>query len=100
MEQRLVIPRDMRENVFRAIQIGNAGRDAMLREATDVQWPRIQSEVVVKAQSCAKHQKAGKNLKCVKPQTKIGKLIEAEEPNEKTFINSAGPFQNAYTHKK
>ena len=36
MDQRLVIPKDMRENVLRSIHFEHAGRDAMLREASDV----------------------------------------------------------------
>ena len=31
MDQRLVIPKDMRENVIRSIHFGHTGRDAMLR---------------------------------------------------------------------
>ena len=36
MDNRLVVPKDMRENVLRAIHFGHAGRDAMLREASDI----------------------------------------------------------------
>ena len=52
----------MRENLLRAIHFGHAGRDAMLREAADVWWPRIQWEIVKKAQTCTECLKAGKNL--------------------------------------
>ena len=41
MDQRLVNSKDMREIFFRAIHFGHAGRHAMLREASDVWWPRI-----------------------------------------------------------
>ena len=36
MDQRLVLPENMRENLLRAVHFGHAGRDAMLREAADV----------------------------------------------------------------
>ena len=36
MDQRLVLPENMRENSLRAVHFGHAGRDAMLREAADV----------------------------------------------------------------
>ena len=36
MDNRLVNPKDMRENVLQAIHFGHAGRDAMLREASDI----------------------------------------------------------------
>ena len=48
MDQRLVIPKDMRENVLRAIHSGHADRDAMLPGASDVWWPRIHREIVKK----------------------------------------------------
>ena len=36
MDNCLVIPKNMRENVLRAIHFGHAGRDAMLKEAADI----------------------------------------------------------------
>ena len=77
MDQRLVLPEDMRENVLRAIHFGHAGRDAMLREASDVWWPRIHREIVEKARNCAESQKAGKNFKCINSQKEFGKIPEA-----------------------
>ena len=100
MDQRLVIPKDMRENVLRAIHFGHAGRDAMLREASDVWWPRIHREIVEKAQSCTECQKAGKNLKCINSQKEFGKIPEAKNPNDEISLDFAGPFQNAYKQKK
>ena len=100
MDQLLVIPKDMRENVLRAIHFGHAGRDAMLREASDVWWPRMHREIVEKARNCAECQKAGKNLKCINSQKEFGKIPEAKNPNDEISIDFAGPFQNAYKQKK
>ena len=36
MDQRLVLPEDMREDVLEANHFGHVGRDALLREASDV----------------------------------------------------------------
>ena len=90
----------MRENVLRAIHFWHAGRDAMLREASDVWWPRIQREIVEKARFCAECQKAGKNLKCVNSQNEFGKIPEAKNPNDEISLDFAGPFQNAYKQKE
>ena len=49
MDNRLVIPKNMRENLLRAIHFGHAGRDAMLKEAADIWWPHGHREVVQKA---------------------------------------------------
>ena len=100
MDQRLVIPKDMRGNVLRAIHFGHTGRDAMLREASDVWWPRIHREIIEKAKSCVECQNAGKNLKCLKSQKDFGKLPEVNQPNDEISLDFAGPFQNARKQKK
>ena len=41
MDHRLLFLKDMRENMLRAFHFGHAGRDAMLRKASDNWWPRI-----------------------------------------------------------
>ena len=48
MDHRRVIPKDMRENMLWAIHFAHTGRDAMLREASDVWWPRIHRENIEK----------------------------------------------------
>ena len=95
MDNRLVIPKDMRENVLRAIHFGHAARDAMLREASDILWPRVHREIVEKAKTCTECQHAGKNLKCLKSRNKFGKLPEIYKPNEEIALDFAEPFQNA-----
>ena len=81
IDHRLVIPKDMRENMIRAIHFGHAERDAMLREASDVWWPRIHRQIVKKARNCNECRLTGKNLKCMKAQNEIGKLPVANSPN-------------------
>ena len=95
MDNRLVILKDMRKNVLRAIHFGHAGRDAMLRDAPDIWWPRVHREIVEKAKTCTECQHAGKNLKCLKSQNEFGKLPETHKPNEEIALDFAGPFQNA-----
>ena len=100
MDNRLVIPKDMRENILRAIHFGHAGRDAMLREASDIWWPRVHREIVEKAKTCTECQQARKNLKCLKSQNEFEKLPETHKPNEGIALDFAGPFQNANQKKK
>ena len=100
MDNRLVIPKDMRENVLRAIHFGHAGRDAMLREASDIWWPRVHREIVEKAKTCTECQNSGKKLKCLKSQNEFGKLPETHDPNEEIALDFAGPFQNTNQKKK
>ena len=100
MDYRLVIPKDTRENMLRAIHFGHAGRDAMLREASDVWWPRIHCEIVEKARNCNECRLTGKNRKCMKAQNEFGKLPAANQPNEEISLDFAGPFHNANINKK
>ena len=100
MDNRLVIPRDMRENILRAFHFGHAGRDSMLREASDVWWPRVHREIVKEARNGPESQQAGKNLKCIKTQKEFGKLPEMKKPNEEISVDFAGLFQNANMKEK
>ena len=100
MDHRLVIPKDMRENMLRAIHFGHAGRDAMLREASDNWWSRIHREIIENARNCNECRLAGKNLKCMKSQTEFGKLPAANQPNKEISLVIAGPFHNANLEKK
>ena len=100
MDHRLVILKDMRENMLRAIHFGHAGRDAMLRDASDVWWSRFNREIVEKARNCNECRLTGKNLKCMKAQNEIGKLPVANSPNEEISLDFAGPFHNAHVKKK
>ena len=99
MDHRLVIPKDLRKNMLRAIHFGHAGRDAMLRKASDVWWPRIHREIVEKAKNCNECRLTGKNLKCMKAQNEFGKLPVANLPNEEISSDFAGPFHNANVKK-
>ena len=72
----------------------------MLREASDVWWPRVHQEIVEKAKNCTECQQAVKNLKCLKSQNEFGKLPKTHKPNEEVALDFAGPFQNANQKKK
>ena len=71
MDNRSVIPKDMRDNIMRAIHYGRAGRDSMLREASDIWWPKIHRKIVEEAQNCQDCQRSGKNLKCIKTENEL-----------------------------
>ena len=85
----------MRENLLRAIRFGHAGRDAMLREASDVWWSRIYHEIVEKVRKCDEFLKACKNSKCTKSQKEFAKKPEPKVPNEEISLHTAGSCQNA-----
>ena len=86
LDERLVIPKDMRDNMSTAKHFGHAGGDAMLREAADVWCPRIHREIVERANNCPQCCAACKNLTCLKPQKVFGKILVADELNEEISI--------------
>ena len=100
MDQRLVIPKDIPENVLRAIRSGHSGRDAMLREASDMWWQEFTSISGKDKKNCEECQKAGENLNRLKIQKEFGTLPEAKSPKDEISLNFAGPFQNAYKQGK
>ena len=100
MDHRLVIPKDVKENMLQAIHFGHAGSDAMLREASDVWWPRIYRGIVEKPINCNECRLTGKNLKCMKAQNEFGKLPAANRPYEDISLHFAGPFHKANVKKK
>ena len=61
IDERLVIPKEIRENMLTANHFGHAGRDAMLRDAADVWWPRILGEIIEMAKNLPECFKADKN---------------------------------------
>ena len=61
--------------MLNAIHFGHASRDSMLRNAADVWWPSINSEIVEKEQNYPQCSKAGENVKCLKSQKEYGKNL-------------------------
>ena len=100
MDNRLVIPKNMRKNVLRAIHFGHVGRDAMLKEAADVWWPRVHREVVEKAKNCPQCQLAGKNLKCKKHKTNLEKFPNQLNRTKKLRETLRDPFKTQTKRKR
>ena len=63
MDQRLVIPANLRSSIMSSIHYGYPGRDTMLRYVADIWWPKIHREVLNTAKCCEQCSKAGKNVK-------------------------------------
>ena len=100
IDERLVIPEELRRPIFRSLHWGHPGRDTMLLTVADIWWPRIHREIVLLAQSCSRCQKAGKTLKTIQKQSEYGKLPAAETHNDEIAIDFAGPFKLAPKAKK
>ena len=100
MDERLVIPKALRQIIIRSLHYGHPGRDTMLATVSNVWWPRLHREVVNLAKSCPQCQNAGKNIKPLLTQKQFGKLPKASEINQEIAIDFAGPFKNAPAAKQ
>ena len=63
MDERLVIPANLRPSNMSSVHYGHLGRDTMLRYISDMWWPKIHREVINTAKCCEQCSIAGKNIK-------------------------------------
>ena len=89
----LFIPKDMMKRMMTAIHFGHAGRDAMLREAADVLWPKSHREIIEKASNCPECIKAGKSLKCLKNQKTSEPHLRPTNQTKKSRKILQAPFK-------
>ena len=92
MDEKLVIPKGLRDALFRSLHWGHPGRDAMLREAADIWWPGLYKEIVWLANVCPECGKSGKNIKPILRKKQFGKLEEPENVNDEVALDFAGPY--------
>ena len=100
MDERLVIPTNLRTSIMSSIHYGHPGRDTMLRYISDIWWPKIHLEVVTTAKCCDPCNNAGKNTKPLLKQKQFGKIPKSENANDEIALDFAGPFQNAEHGRK
>ena len=98
MDERLVIPTNLRASIMSSIHYEHPGRDTMLRFVADIWWPKIHREVNKTAQCCDQCNAAGKNIKPLLKQ--IWKTPCSKKPNEEIALDFAELFQNAEQGKK
>ena len=90
MDNRLVIPLNLRASIMTAKRYGLPGRDTMIRGMADTWWPKIHREVINSARFCGDCSQEGKNVKLLQKQSEYGKIPWSLKPNEEI----AGPFKN------
>jgi len=87
MDDRLVIPKILQIPIKNSLHWGHPGRDQMLRQITDIWWPKIHRDITLLASSCKECQNAGKSIKTLLKQKEIEKLEVPKEINEEIAIN-------------
>ena len=99
-ENRLIIPKDMRQAILNSIHSGHNGRDAMLGSVEEVWWPQINRQTVACAKTCPNCQKAGKNVKTIKKQNEFEKIRKPNQITEEISLDFLGPFTGAPENQK
>ena len=100
LDDRLVIPKILQSPIKNSLHWGHPGRDQMLRQITDIWWPRIHRDITLLTQMCPECQNAGKSIKPVLSQKQFGKIPTPKTINEEIAIDFAGPFKIAQSTKK
>ena len=91
MDERLVIPTNLRTSIMSSIHYGHLGRDTMLRYISDIWWPKIHREVVTTAKCCDQCNNAGKNIKPLLKQKQFGEIPKSEKANDEIALDFAVP---------
>ena len=91
-DNKLVIPRSLKQFFIDAIHQTHPGQAGMLSLGNLIWFPCIHRSLASKAQACEECTRQGKNLKPIIPKQKLGKLPHLEEPNEELQMDFAGPI--------
>ena len=100
LDFRLVIPKILQAPIKNSLHWGQPGRHQMLRQITDIWWPRIHRDITLLTKSCSECQNAGKSVKPVLSQKQFGKIPTPITINEEIALDFVGPFKTAHSTKK
>ena len=91
-DNRMVIPKSLKQLVLDAIHHKHPEQVGMLALAKLVWWPHIHSEIVAKAQACRSCMDKGKKLKPLISKSQLGSLPPLTEPSQEIQMDFAGPI--------
>ena len=91
-ENKLVIPRNLKQLVIDAIHQTHPGQTGMQSLGNLVWFRCIHQSLTSKAQSCEECTKQGKNLKPILTKQQLGKRPPLSELNEEVQMDLAGPM--------
>ena len=89
LDDRIIIPTGMRDNVLNALHFGHPGESKMLADSKIFWWPGMADDIKAKQRECISCRNAGKNLKTQIPQTEKSKIL-SNEPGEELQLDFTG----------
>ena len=94
LDERIAIPKSIRDAVLEDIHSTHRGSFAMLSLAQNIWWPYIHRDVLAKASECKACMEFGKSLKSVISHRKWAPLPKCIEPNDEIQVDFGGPILN------
>ena len=89
LDDRIIIPSGMRDNILNALPFGHPGETKMLQDAKIFWWPGMADDIKTRQRECISCRNAGKNLKTQLPLTDKSKII-TNEPGEELQLDFTG----------
>ena len=94
LDERIVIPKLIKDAVLEDIHSTHPGSFAMLSLAQNIWWPYIHRDILAKASECKACTEIGKNLKSGIPHRKWTPLPKCSETNDEIQLDFGGPILN------
>ena len=94
MDDKVIVPKTMREWVLNAPHFGHPGLTKMVNDSRIFWWPGILDDIHEKHRNCTACINAGKNLKTQLPKTEKSKILTAKEPGEELQLDFTGKIFN------
>ena len=92
VDERIVIPSQLRQTVLDSLHLTHPGSAAMLDLSQHVWFPHIHRSIVQMAQNCKHCTEQGKNLKPILGKNLSFQMEPVFEPNEEVQLDFAGPL--------
>ena len=94
VEDRIVVPIDLRRRLLDILHFGQAGRIKIETEAKIFWWPTKKSDIETKVKDCTACLASGKNLNYQLPSKHCGKLEKLTGPGQEIQIDFTGKLHN------
>ena len=91
-DDRLVIPKQLRQIFLNSIHLTHPGQGDMLEAAKHIWYPYLHRYIVIAAQNCKESRAKGKNLRVISGKKHFTSLDTVVEPNEEIQLDFAGPL--------
>ena len=100
LDNRLVIPKIPQTPIKVSLHWGHPGRDQMLRQISDIMWPKIDRKITLLTKTCHEFQETGKSIKPILKEKQFRKFPVSDKINDEIAIDFAGPFKLARISKR